>query len=293
MRRTLVCLLCALALALPLASCAREAPPEPNTLAGLLSGLRADEIGGLGGGFVTPEELAPLLNGAVQHPVEHAPLTLDGSGTDIVWSVSFCLGGGEGPWDGDDGVYLYAGLEENLVEVSAGANLPQDRLHLADEALYRCVRAVNDTPDGPIDQDAYAQLGDLVETHLDALLDGAWDGGYRAYELTGFYREDDWKDYHPALAGEDSLHAYRVVSVFTSDPPEAAVHMLAGGMSVDSRLRAHGLDVYSALVVERRDGVLSPVGFAPWYLLYESPGRFDSPDALYDAVRALSINRDG
>ena len=200
----------------------------------------------------TAEELAELLRQAAEHPVDHDSLTLNGSATDVVWTLDCYLAPkDQETYSGDDALYLQAGLEENVVEVFGGANLPGGRLHLESEALYQLLRTSLDTPDD-IDQEAYAACKALTDAYYDArLAQVSADGGFVGWELTGFREADD----EAAL----DARAYAISAAFYTDPPEGALRLLAGGMYVDSSLRAHGLDwqrVYLVTIGGEPAGVL-------------------------------------
>lgn len=200
----------------------------------------------------TAEELAELLRQAAEHPVDHDSLTLNGSATDVVWTLDCYLAPkDQETYSGDDALYLQAGLEENVVEVFGGANLPGGRLHLESEALYQLLRTSLDTPDD-IDQEAYAACKALTDAYYDArLAQVSADGGFVGWELTGFREADE----EAAL----DARAYAISAAFYTDPPEGALRLLAGGMYVDSSLRAHGLDwqrVYLVTIGGEPAGVL-------------------------------------
>lgn len=198
------------------------------------------------------EELAELLRQAAEHPVDHDSLTLNGSATDVVWTLDCYLAPkDQETYSGDDALYLQAGLEENVVEVFGGANLPGGRLHLESEALYQLLRTSLDTPDD-IDQEAYAACKALTDAYYDArLAQVSADGGFVGWELTGFREADE----EAAL----DARAYAISAAFYTDPPEGALRLLAGGMYADSSLRAHGLDwqrVYLVTIGGEPAGVL-------------------------------------
>lgn len=198
------------------------------------------------------EELAELLRQAAEYPVDHDSLTLNGSATDVVWTLDCYLAPkDQETYSGDDALYLQAGLEENVVEVFGGANLPGGRLHLESEALYQLLRTSLDTPDD-IDQEAYAACKALTDAYYDArLAQVSADGGFVGWELTGFREADD----EAAL----DARAYAISAAFYTDPPEGALRLLAGGMYADSSLRAHGLDwqrVYLVTIGGEPAGVL-------------------------------------
>lgn len=200
----------------------------------------------------TAEELAELLRQAAEHPIDHDSLTLNGSATDVVWTLDCYLAPkDQETYSGDDALYLQAGLEENVVEVFGGANLPGGRLHLESEALYQLLRTSLDTPDD-IDQEAYAACKALTDAYYDArLAQVSADGGFVGWELTGFREADE----EAAL----DARAYAISAAFYTDPPEGALRLLAGGMYVDSSLRAHGLDwqrVYLVTIGGEPAGVL-------------------------------------
>lgn len=200
----------------------------------------------------TAEELAELLRQAAEHPIDHDSLTLNGSATDVVWTLDCYLAPkDQETYSGDDALYLQAGLEENVVEVFGGANLPGGRLHLESEALYQLLRTSLDTPDD-IDQEAYAACKALTDAYYDArLAQVSADGGFVGWELTGFREADD----EAAL----DARAYAISAAFYTDPPEGALRLLAGGMYADSSLRAHGLDwqrVYLVTIGGEPAGVL-------------------------------------
>lgn len=200
----------------------------------------------------TAEELAELLRQAAEHPIDHDSLTLNGSATDVVWTLDCYLAPkDQETYSGDDALYLQAGLEENVVEVFGGANLPGGRLHLESEALYQLLRTSLDTPDD-IDQEAYAACKALTDAYYDArLAQVSADGGFVGWELTGFREADE----EAAL----DARAYAISAAFYTDPPEGALRLLAGGMYADSSLRAHGLDwqrVYLVTIGGEPAGVL-------------------------------------
>ena len=221
-----------------------------------LTNLTAEDIGYVSwyGSNEPPsaEELAELLRQAAEHPIAHADFTLNGSATDVVWTLDCYLAPkDQETYSGDDALYLQAGLEENVVEVFGGANLPGGRLHLENEALYQLLRTSLDTPDD-IDQESYAACKALTDAYYDArLAQVSADGGFVGWELTGFREADD----ETAL----DARAYAISAAFYTDPPEGALRLLAGGMYVDSSLRAHGLDwqrVYLVTIGGEPSGVL-------------------------------------
>lgn len=126
----------------------RNSGPNPDhTLLALLRELRGEEVDRIfwpeeGGTAPTGEALAALLRTAAARPVEHGPLTVDGSDTDVVWSleVSVRPDGGH-VYAGPGTLQLWVGREEELVQIFAGPDLPEDTVWVKDQALYRLVQA--------------------------------------------------------------------------------------------------------------------------------------------------------
>ena len=232
----------------------------------------------------TAEELAELLRQAAEHPIDHASLTLNGSATDVVWTLDCYLAPkDQETYSGDDALYLQAGLEENVVEVFGGANLPGGRLHLESEALYQLLRTSMDTPDDLLaDPASYAPYQDAIAAHLDRVCASAWDGRYTSWDIVEFAREDGWIGF----ADGSALEVYWVKSAFRTEPPEDAAQLLAGGMYVDSQLRAYGLDANPLLVVAvPPEGEPYPLAFVPWDWWGELP--LAGLDTLEEAIPVL------
>lgn len=226
--------------------------PEPDWEA-VLTDLRPEDIRQVSARSeneaLSLEKTAALLRGAADHAVEHEDLTMNGSDTDIVWSLRVYLNSE----DGDEReLTLYAGLEENLVELSAGE---LGRLHVMDEGLYQLVRTSMDW-EGIINDTWYERYKDLVDGYFDARMAGLNEfvkemGGserYASWELTEFI------GYAGTSKVEDlGVTLFRMNAAYRTEVPEDAVHMIAGGAYVDSRLRIHmpaGLDGESVYLMD-------------------------------------------
>ena len=229
-----------------------------TSLLDLLAGLTEEDIGEVSqyGPNEPPDNttLAAMLNEAAAHPIDHADLTLNGSDTDVVWSLDcYIAPKGQGVYSGEDALHLQAGLEENVVEIFGGENLPDGRVHLEDAALYQLLRTSCDQ-EGFINEYYYEKYRDLVDGYYDDRLEEVRDVGYTAWELTEFLGVlGTTKE-----SGKGAV-AFRMGAAFVTDPPELAPHVLAGGASVDSALRVHGLDWQNVYLVTLDD---EPVGLS-------------------------------
>lgn len=266
---------------------------DAQTLEELLSVIREEDIAQVGWTVdpkVNPRpsdsEVAAILRSAAGHLTRnHEVLTANGSDTDVIWSLNIYLGDPDaGSWSGDDALYLFAGLEENVVEIFGGANLPDGRVWAENETLYQLLRTSLDTPDdGEIDQEAYEKYRPYVEQFLASLYDySSWpDAGVTVRrELTSFRAE----------VRDERLGAvlYPICYVTIVDPPELAPRLLAGGASVDSRLRLHEDVTGTQGVLVTVDG--EAVGFA----YYSFPGEdsldhYETKEELIEAVRSGRI----
>lgn len=266
---------------------------DAQTLEELLSIIQAEDIA-LVDWMVDTEvnprpsdsEVAAILRGAADYLTrDHELLTVNGSATDVIWSLDIYLGDpGAGGWSGDDALYLFAGLEENVVEIFGGASLPEGRVWAEDETLYQLVRTSLDTPGGgEIDQEAYEKYRPCVEQFLASLDDySGWpDAGVTVRrELTSFQ----------AKARDERLGAalYPIGFVTIVDPPEQAPRLLAGGAFVDSRLCLHEDDSGTRGILVTVDG--EAVGFAYYDFLWEdSLDNYETTEALIEAVRSGTI----
>ena len=247
-----------------------------DALLEVLAGLEGEDIGSVSWyGHNDPpeaEKLAALIRAAAAHPVNSPDLTVNSSYADVVWTLDCYLAPkDQGAYSGEDALYIWAGLEENVVEVFGGSNLPQGRVHLEDEALYQLIRTSCDTRDD-IDQEAYAACRELTDAYYDArLAQVGGDGSFVSWELTCFREEDQ----APAL----DANAYAIGAAFRTDPPELALRQLAGGMYVDSQLRVHGLDWQATYLVT--------IGGKPAGVLWLGELTDDGPLSHFDSVEAL------
>lgn len=235
-----------------------DTAPAETSLLDLLAGLTEEDIGEVSqfGPNEPPDSttLAAMLNAAAAHPIDHADLTLNGSDTDVVWSLDcYIAPKDQGVYSGENALHLQAGLEENVVEIFGGENLPDGRVHLEDAALYQLLRTSCDQ-EGFINEYYYEKYRDLVDGYYDGRLEEVRDTGYTAWELTEFLGVlGTTKE-----PGKGAV-AFRMGAAFVTDPPELAPHVLAGGAYVDSALRVHGLDWQNVYLVTLDD---EPVGLS-------------------------------
>ena len=151
----------------------------------------------------------------------------------IAWELSFELwpAGQEG-----DMVCLWAGLEENVVEIYAAGRLPRGRIMVEDEALYQLLRTSRDGLPR-VEDESYADYKWAVDDYYDArvadmnqlLAESGLDWRVAGWELGTFH-----------LVGENTeagTQAYLMADLWYTDPPEKVCNMLTGGAYVDSLLR--------------------------------------------------------
>ena len=230
----------------------------------LLAGLEGTDIGSVSwyGSNQEPDAgtLAGLIRAAAAHPVS-APA--DAPYATTVWSLDCYLApAGQDTYSGDDALHLTAGLAENVVEVFSGGSLPGGRVWLESGELYQLLRTSCDPPADLLpDPSAYAPYQEAIAAHLDGVCARAWEGRYTGWDIVEFAREDGWTGFSDGTA----LEVWFVRSAFRAEPAEEALQMLAGGMYVDSQLRAYGLDSAPLLLVAvPAGGEPFPLAFVPW-----------------------------
>ena len=233
-------------------------------LLALLAGLEGADVGYVS--WYGPNEapdagtLAGLIRAAAAHPV---PAPADAPYATTVWTLDCYLApAGQDTYSGDDALHLTAGLAENVVEVFSGGSLPGGRVWLESGELYQLIRTSCDPPADLLpDPSAYAPYQEAIAAHLDGVCARAWEGRYTGWDIVEFAREDGWTGFSDGT----TLEVWFVRSAFRAEPAEEALQMLAGGMYVDSQLRAYGLDSAPLLLVAvPAGGEPVPLAFVPW-----------------------------
>ena len=225
-------------------------------------------------------EVATLIRNAMKNgTVSYEPLTDDGYLT-VIWWLEIRIADKDTGWDADDILYIRAGLDENVVLIDGGANLPEGPIWVKDEELYRLVRTSMDTPDNTtIDAAAFAAYRDIVDIYLAQVPYASTIVESSRRELLGFYLAAEREDLGAKI--------YCINTVTIVEPAEKAPYLLAGGAYVDSQLRIHG-DGESNLLVVVDD---EPVGFVNWMWLELDRG-LENCRSKEDLIRAAQ-NFDG
>lgn len=215
---------------------------------------------------VTAKNLLPILRSAMEHQTDETQMSYHG-----LWSLELY----EGDPDTATKLSLFAGLTENLVELSLQGS--EAAIYLDDAQLYQLIRTMRDNHMQPfIDEDAYARYQDVVDSEFDAYFADA-DVATR-WELTDFYLLDEY-----APLGVEVYYAGRA---YSSDPPEDILLRLAGGDWVDSQLRLHpsGGDWPALLVM---DGQAK--GFCDYTQLPLRPNLKEPPDSREAFLEAAGL----
>lgn len=216
----------------PVESAVHTPAEDATALAALLGKLSAEDIGSISwpsDNAPTPEHLAQLLQKAAALPQEDTAVV-------GVWGADLYIAPkDQDTYSSDDAIHLTAGLVEDTVEIYGGSNLPDGHLRVNTPELYQLLRTSQDV-EGDVDMEAYALCRGVVDHYYNVRLDqfSQMDNHFVGWELTQF-----------SLAQESEplqARAYSMSAAFCSNPPGDALRALAGGMFVDSRLRAHGID---------------------------------------------------
>lgn len=268
----------------------KEATLEKETLSEWLSNLLGEEIGQVEWYASTPgpteEELAALIHAAMEHQVDHAPMTVNGSDTDVIWDIGFFVGSREaGSRFGGDMVTLWAGLEENIVEIFAGENLPDGIVFVEDEALYQLIRTSLDR-EWVLNDTYYERYKDMVDGFYNELQE---ETGFSSWELVEFVGYCG-----TSKVQNEGITVFKMRAAFRTDPPELAPHRLVGGQYVDSQLRVHGLPWYPVHLVTI-DGEAIGLTYDDWLDRYpgEDPLSHYTEEEIREMVAHAEEHRGG
>lgn len=249
--------------------------PEP-TIADRILSLDPAEIGHVTwDGWVEPpgiEDTLTMLRRACENPVETEPFQ-------EIWHMQVFLGDrNQTTWNYDDAIHISAGLEEPLLHIFGGQNIPGREIFVEDAELYWLMRTYRDAPPLGIDQTVYDLYREPLEAFLDDVpqLPASMSEITVDIELTGLQLADSSKKLN--------AQAYTVEVVWNVNPREQAPGLLAGGAYVDSQLRCHSMNAASRYLIVV-DG--QPAGFVGWWFLSENNrlDRFETKDALLTAIQ--------
>ena len=220
-------------------------PQENQLLSEFLKTLQYEDIGHMDwvmGDSITAKDVVTALNSAASNLVQHEPMNF---GTTKFWSLDLFVGDPNATgWSGKDGIHLYAGLEENIVEISTGENLPRGPIWVESAELYSFVRHSSDYEE-IIDEAAFAQFETILRSQMDKMLVSmsASLGDYTGYELTRFNRI--WR-YETQSGSIVELYDFNYALL-----PETIESIVwAGGMYLDSQLRVQGFNHGGPLAVK-------------------------------------------
>ena len=188
-------------------------------------------------------EIVETLSTAMANKIEHKGLEIE----DIFWDLEFFLTN-ETPGLANEWVWLKAGLEENIVEISHSRSYSQAvKLVVEDAVLYQLVRGTEYTKP-VIDEEAFARYGDVLKERAQKTVDdsrknlaGTLMLPYTGYEIVRFEMIDGFE------TNGARYEVYRWDAAFWHDDPERVVW--AGGMWLDSDLRVRGLEEQPYFVV--------------------------------------------
>ena len=213
-------------------------------LVAFLKTLNREDIGHMDwvmGENITIKDVVAAINSAASSLVQHKPMNF---GTTKFWSLNLLVGDPNATgWSGKDGIHLYAGLEENIVEISTGENLPQGPIWVESKELYSIVRHSSDYEE-IVDEAAFARFKTILTDQMDRTLVSMSEnlGDYTSYELTRFNRI--WRYENP---GGSIVELYDFNYALLPETIESIVW--AGGMYLDSQLRVQGFNHGGPLAV--------------------------------------------
>ena len=207
--------------------------------------LKAEDIRYMSGfSEVDAQALVPLLNNVPDHRIDSA------DGITIFWEMTLYLSGGpEGYSSEDEYMILYAGYEENIVEIlyhdGAGS---YSRQNFEDAALYRFISETYRTHDA-VDPEAWARYKDILSERAEMSVSVSVENSqeepallpFTGYEIVALERVDGF-DHDGA-----QYIVYRWDVAFHIENPLRA--LWAGGSWLDSERRVRSVEEHTYFVV--------------------------------------------
>lgn len=191
-------------------------------------------------------EITETLRAALSNRIEHAELEIAATS----WDFTFFLSGDDSgySYQGDEWVWLRAGLEENIVEIRHHkSHSDAVTLFVEDEVLYQLIRGTYYT-EPVIDKEAFARYGDILEDRAQKTVDQSRVNladtpmlPYTGYEITELVKVDEFTQ------KGDRYEVYEWDVAFLHDDPTKVVW--AGGMWLDSQLRVRSVEETPYFVV--------------------------------------------
>jgi hypothetical protein len=227
----------------------------------------------------TAGELAAALNGAAAHAGGEAPDPY------FYYSLEAYLSGGPEGWSSEDERFtLYAGLEENLVDVLyvPGHGGEGERMTFTDETLYRLIRS-NYRTEADVDQTALERFRPILELRAETLLgnsNAAYGGaGFTGFEITQLRGGDTCQDGEPRYTGVAWGRHF----------PAGDVNSVpwAGGMYLDAEGRVGGYEQYTYFVVQDEGTPRELYRFLPWDIYAGETEELQRQSALNAMERAF------
>lgn len=220
----------------------RTNEPDPDTLAGLMAAVTAEDIKYIAcdSGKVTAEQLAPALNAAAANQT-----ALDTDGLDTWYSLTAYL---TDEYSSEvERIELRAGLEENAVYVRYKSNTGTREGKFTDSVLYRLILDSYSTLTN-IEAEHYEKYRGMIEARAASDVQRAekYDGSpaFTGYEITSFEQTDVFE----GDGVQYEVYAWNVA--FTTGGSTESIPF-AGGMTLDAEGRVIGYetDTYFAVKV--------------------------------------------
>lgn len=216
--------------------------PDPDTLAGLMAAVTAEDIKYIAceSGTVTAEQLAPALNAAAANQT-----ALDTDGLDTWYSLTAYLT--DEYSSKAERIELRAGLEENAVYVRYKSSTGTREGKFTDSVLYRLILDSCSTMTN-IEAEHYEKYRSIIEARAASDVQRAekYDGSpaFTGYEITNFEQTDVFE----GDSVQYEVYAWNVA--FTTGGSTEGIPF-AGGMALDAEGRVIGYetDTYFAVKV--------------------------------------------
>ena len=156
-----------------------------------LENLKAENILDVDSGSqrISLNLLVAILKNAASHPVQHPEFQ------SYLWSVSVEI---QEDHDSSSYLYLTAGVEENIVELSGIVVRSVDSrrvyYHVEDEILYWLIRSSDDDMDAYVDKKSYNLYKEYVDDYI-----SSWENLGVSWRLTDFHINQNSEDWNVSI----------------------------------------------------------------------------------------------
>lgn len=212
-----------------------------------MAGLTENDVKSISSTFshVSARELARAISGAAEHRIDGSEDYFEDR-LPFYDLTAYLSGGPEAYGSDDEQFILWAGLQEDIVEIHyRNGKGDSERRFFSDRALYRLIRD-NYRTDDKIDPEAYDRYRNIIEARAQKTVDDSVNrvgsAVFTGYEIVFFTHIDTFE------TADGVYKVYDWSPAFTADDPEGIGWV--GGMYLDAQGRVRGCELETCFAVK-------------------------------------------